>query len=252
MHPRIGIGHPGQAHGQQRGNGQRGQGSRHRPGQPDQAGPRQADDQERAAADAQRAQGAVLHRVEEAHPGQQLPQDEHADHREQPGHQPQRDGLQVDGTLRVHRLGGQRVALHVLAPGQPAQLALDGGHVGGPVPEPQRHPGVGVEARAVRPVEGGGRPDRVGARPGLRRELRGGRVDPDDPERQRHRQAGRSQQRGAQGVPDAQAGGLGQGEGDVHLIGPGRVRQAAGQDPAVPEPAGNHGVLRRDDLRRGR
>ena len=169
--PRMRLGHPGQAHGQQRGNRERGQGARHPSGQADQAGPAEAGDQEGAAAEAERPQRGVLHRVEEAHPGQQLSQDEHADHREQGGHQPQRDGLQVDGALGVRRLGGQRVALHVLAPGEPAQLALDGGQVGGPVPEPEGHSRVVVEAGAVRPVEGRGRPDRVGARPGLRREL---------------------------------------------------------------------------------
>jgi hypothetical protein len=44
---------------------------------------------------------------------------------------------------------------------------------------------------------------------------------------------------------------LGQGERDVHLAGPGRIGQTAGQDAAVPE-SGRHRVARRREKIRGR
>ena len=248
----VRLRHPGQPHWQQR---RQGEGKRRRQagrGGPDRGGPANADRHQLAAARPKRPQGGVVARFGKAQPGQHLPQDQHADGAENPGDQPQRDRLQMDRTLGIRRLRGERGAARILAVSETDERALHRRHVSRAVAEPQRCHGEALGLPAVRAPEGGGRPHVTGPGTDLGRELGSRSLDPGHPEHERDRRAVRRCQQDPKGVSWFQMPRLRQHERDVDRIGPAGIREPAGDDLPSPQAAGDPVVFRCEQVDPGR
>ena len=179
---RMRLGDTGQAEGEDWRGGGGGDSGHHGGGRADQPDPGQTDGPEFASGHAQGAQLPVAARFEGALPGQNLGHDQDPGQGQEQGQHPQGHGLQMDGTLRVGSLGGERELLGRLSCRHPVYLRLHGREIGGAMGQAQQRGGTRRQFGAVRPDEGRSR--RHGMHGGTRlwRKLAGGGVYSDYPE----------------------------------------------------------------------